>query len=172
MNEDDRHEDTPPTGVHIPRPQVRKAAVTTVMDTPLPAPPKVPTIEDVYRLIDERLQGGIPIDVVERFSSVPPAEVKPTPSMPVRAAKFTGRLYAYVVAAAISILQIIATAALPEYRGPIVQATKLAMLVVAEVFKDDPTALPSLDTPELLPEPVSPPPPRDLHEPDLAPPPP
>lgn len=166
--------DTPVTGTAIPRP-FRRAEPPPPSEPPVtvsfPPPPLNPTMADIYALIDARLSPKI----IERISSVPAPAPKPVHSIPVRAAKFTGKWYAYLVAGGISLIQAIAAAALPEYRGPIVQAAKLAMLIVAEVFKDDPTALPSPATPELLPEPVSPmlPAPRPplVHEPDLAPPP-
>ena len=163
MSNDERSADTP-TGVAIPRPQRLPGAATK-------EPPR--TVEDVYRLIDERLPVNIPIDVVERLSSEPPpAKAEPRPSLPVRAVKGGSKWTAFVVAGFTLLGQVLALWAAPEYRGPIVQTAKLVAVVVSKALADDPTAPPTPATPELLPEPPpAPPRPAAEREPGLAPPP-
>lgn len=127
----DREEGTPPTGTAIPRPRPKPP--------PIEALPVNRSIEDIYKLIDERL----PTEIITRISSMPPSKPEPPrQSLPVRAAKHTSKWTAYLLAALMVIGQLIATASQPEYRGPIVQATKLIVMFVAEALKDDPAALP------------------------------
>ncbi len=100
-----------------------------------PTPPR--TVEDIFELINKRL----PPEITARISSIPaPA---PRQSMPVRAAKATPKLLSYVLSGVILLGQIIASAAYPEYRGPIVQAGKIILLGIAEAMKEDPAAPPA-----------------------------
>ncbi len=93
----------------------------------LPPPPRVPTeaqrtLDDVFELINQRLNPKI----IERLSSSPP-EAAPKPSMPVRAAKATGRFTkAAVTITGALMLLLQGVAWYEEYRGPIQQAVLIA----------------------------------------------
>ena len=156
MGNDDKREDTPPTGTAVPRP-MRRAEPPPPSEPPvdvsLPPPPMNPTVADIYNLIDSRLSPKI----IERISSVPPkAEAPRRDSMPVRAAKVGSKWTAFVLAGITFLGQGLALWAAPEYRGPIVQTAKLIAVVVSKAMADNPDAPPDTDTPELLPAPASP----------------
>jgi hypothetical protein len=140
--------DTPPTGTAIPRPK-RFAAVAQPSEVPASSgthvpedpgfrvPERNPTLKEIYALIDQRLTP----EIIERISSVPPSQPQ-RPSLAVRAAKSSPRILSYVISAIVVLGQAIASAYLPEYRGPIIQAGKLILIAVAEAMKEDPTAPP------------------------------
>lgn len=138
MGDDKRDRDTPVTGTAIPRPRLKRVEAGTDLFSlpraveaqptpePVPAeppPPSNPTIEDVYRLIDRRLS---PL-IVQRISSAPPSATvelmsEPRPSMPVRAAKATGRWTKWAMAV-LGVLTLVGEiwADVEKYRGPISQ---------------------------------------------------
>jgi len=135
--------DTPPTGTAIPRPRLKSVDVPPVEAQPVeivdfsqlpsspppppsppresPVPPSNPTIEDVYRLIDARLSPKI----VQRISSYPAPESRP--SLPVRAAKATGR-WSRLAMAILGVVVVLAEfwADVDKYRGPLTQLFVLA----------------------------------------------
>lgn len=142
VGKDDEREGTPPTGTAVPRPRrlhsvevepgihVKSlvedppaAQAQPVVDfsrlpsSPPPAPrPVNPTLDDIYALIDQRLSTKI----VERFSSLPPPA--PVVSMPVRAAKATGR-WTRLAMSILGVLVVVAEfwADAEKYRGPLTQ---------------------------------------------------
>lgn len=107
------------------------------------APPKNPTLEEIWKLIDAR----IPPQIAVRLSSIPPPESKP--SMPVRAAKATGRWTKWAMAA-IGVLALVGEvfADIEKYRGPISQA----VVILARVLDAHEAGAPSV-TPSPEPEP-------------------
>lgn len=149
VDEDDRRRSTPPSGTAIPRPRAkpsvpedastyvpRDTATYVPADTVdaklgevrLPPPPRTPSLEDIYRLIDERLSP----EIIERVSSVPPPESRP--SISVRAAKTTGRWTKWAMAA-IGVLACVGQlfAEVERYRGPISQA----VIILARVLDSE-----------------------------------
>lgn len=150
MGRDDEREQTPPTGTAVPRPrrlqavdppgytveplplitEPQPAQPVDVVDfarlpssPPPPLRPVNPTLDDIYALIDRRLS---PV-IMERISSAPPAAtVQPRPSIPVRAAKATGRYgrgFMTIMGGVLLVLQGVAW--VEEYRGPIQQGVAI-----------------------------------------------
>jgi len=169
MSNDDDPRDTPPTGIAIPRPRrplpplPESAYAPAATDLELRAEPKEsdavklpdnPTLRDLYALIDAR----VPPDIKVRLSSIPPKQEgqeraqESKPSMPVRAAKATGRWSKGVMAIIGGIMTLLQGVAwYEENRGPIEQAVVIAgkALGLWEAYR-------LRDEPELAPEPVSP----------------
>ena len=83
----------------------------------VPPPPDNPTLRDIYALIDARISPTI----VERLSSIPPPESRP--SRAVQAGKTAGRWTKWAMAA-IGLLAVIgeSVAEVQRWRGPISQA--------------------------------------------------
>lgn len=143
--------DTPPTGTAIPRPKPPVPGATVYLGQEPPAPRR--SIEEVYRLIDERLPVTIPIEVVTRLSSAPPpAKVEPRPSLAVTAAKRSPRWLSYLITGLVLLAQIVVSTSETERRGPIVQAVKLVAAGISELLAEDPNAPPE----NVPPEPISP----------------
>jgi hypothetical protein len=159
VGRDDDREDTPPTGVAVPRPRLKavdvpRGVTTTAVEdqrAPSSAPPPAsrpinPTLDDIYRLIDARLSPQI----VERISSIPPP--KPVASMPVRALKHGGRWTKWA-AAVIGVLAVIGEiwADVEKIRGPLSQ-----LLVIGARYMDaseaEQGAPPALQAPSPEPE--------------------
>lgn len=122
--------DTPPTGTAVPRPKKVEGVPALVQPAPTVSgsqdafrPP--PTLEDVYKLIEARLTP----EIISRISSIPPPESRP--SMPVRAAKATGRWTKWAMVA-IGALTLVGElfADVEKYRGPIGQA----LTIIARVL--------------------------------------
>lgn len=135
----DRDRDTPVTGRAIPRPRVVELGTREIEVTP-PETPR--SLEDLYRLIDERLSPAI----IERISSAPPPaeSAKPRQSISVRAAKGAGRWTKWAMAV-LGVLTIVGEiwADVEKYRGPISQ-----LLIIAAKQLDAHEA-PELAPPEL-----------------------
>lgn len=164
MGDDDR-EGTPPTGTAIPRPvpvrpeRVARAGVTIFGHSggrgsegtggrgsestevpvdawrghhPAPSAELGPTLRDIYALIDQRLTP----EIIERLSSIPPPESRP--SRAVQAAQKTGTA-AKVFTLGLGVLALAGQGIAlwrPEYTGPIVGALKLVLAGAQMLFGD------------------------------------
>jgi hypothetical protein len=148
--DDDNPRDTPTTGIAIPRPKPR--AVHTAFasveaeptEPPAVKPPKNPSLEEIWRLIDER----IPPQIAVRLSSIPPPESRP--SKAVQAAKTTGRWTKWAMAG-IGILAVVGQvfAEVEKFRGPIGQA----LVIIARVLDSQERSAPPIVDPASAPIP-------------------
>jgi hypothetical protein len=133
--------DTPVLGTAVPRPTAKRVeplspAAMEPMEPESVAAPDNPTLQQIYRLIDERM----PPQIAVRISSMPPpAEPVPRPSLAVRSAKATGR-WGKIAVLAIGLLSLAGqfVAEIEKYRGPISQA----FVIIAQVLdrQDAPAA--------------------------------